>query len=94
MHFIIFLKYMFIYFVAPGLSCSSWAPKLRLKRSLVGAHQLLSCGMRTLSCGMHVGPSSLTRDRTLAPCIGSVESYPLHHQGSPYYVILNLKSKL
>ena len=43
----------------------------------------LSCGMRTLSCGMHVGSSSLTRDRTWAPCIGSAESYPLHHQGSP-----------
>ena len=39
--------------------------------------------MRTLSCGMHVGSSSLTRDRTQAPCIGSVESYPLHHQGRP-----------
>ena len=27
--------------------------------------------------------SSRTRDRTWAPCIGSVESYPLDHQGSP-----------
>ena len=42
-----------------------------------------SCGMRTLSCGMHVGSSSLTRGRTWAPCTGSVESYPLDHQGSP-----------
>ena len=33
--------------------------------------QTLSCGMRTLSCGMHVGSSSWTRDRTQAPCIGS-----------------------
>ena len=46
-------------------------------------HAGLSCGMRTLSCGMHVGSSSLTRDRTWAPCVGSVESYLLHHQGSP-----------
>ena len=29
----------------------------------------------------HVGSSSLTRDRTLAPCIGSLESQPLDHQG-------------
>ena len=26
-----------------------------------------------LSCGMHVGSSSLIRDRTRAPCIGSTE---------------------
>ena len=32
---------------------------------------------------MHVGSSSLTRNWTQAPCIGSRESYPLHHQGSP-----------
>ena len=44
----------------------------------------LSCGMQTLSCGMHVGSSSLTRDRTRAPCIGSMESSPLHHQGNPW----------
>ena len=31
----------------------------------------------------HVGSSSLTRDRTQAPCIGSSESQPLDHQGSP-----------
>ena len=34
---------------------------------------------------MHVGSSSPTRDRTWAPCIGSMESYPLDHQGSPYH---------
>ena len=33
-----------------------------------------------LSCGMHVGSISPTRDQTRAPCIGSVESYPLDHQ--------------
>ena len=32
---------------------------------------------------MHGGSSSPARDRTWAPCIGSVESYPLDHQGSP-----------
>ena len=30
----------------------------------------------------HVGPSSLTRDQTWSPCVGSTESYPLGHQGS------------
>ena len=54
----------------------------------VAARGLLSCGMQTLSCGMHVGSSSLTRDQTWAPCIGSMESYPLHHQGSPYRCLL------
>ena len=38
---------------------------------LVAAGGLLSCGMWSLSCGMHMGSSSLTRDRTWAPCIGS-----------------------
>ena len=44
-------------------------------------HQVLvvACG---LSYGTHVGSSSPTTDRTWAPCIGSVESYPLDHQGS------------
>ena len=57
------------------LSCSMWI--------LVVTCRLLSCIMQTLSCGMHAGSSSLTRDRTQVPCIGSVESYPLDHQGSP-----------
>ena len=47
----------------------------------------LSCGMQTLSCGMHAGSSSPTRGQTRAPCIGSVESYPLDHQGSPGNVL-------
>ena len=61
-----------------------------LCRVLVVAGSLLSCGMWTLSCGMHVGSSSLTRDRAWAPCIVSVESYPLCHQGSPGSVFHNL----
>ena len=32
---------------------------------------------------MHAGSSSLTRDQIRTPCIGSVECYPLDHQGSP-----------
>ena len=31
-----------------------------------------------------MGSSSPTRKRTWAPCIGSAESYPLDHQGSPW----------
>ena len=55
---------------------------------LAAACGLLSCGMRILSCGMHVGSSSLTRYRTRAPCIGSVVSYPLCHQGSHQQLLL------
>ena len=36
----------------------------------------------------HVGCSSLTRDRTLVPCIGSAESQPLDNQGSPALYLL------
>ena len=49
-----------------------------LRRVLVAA-----CGL--LSWGMHAGSSSPTRDRTRAPCIDSMESYPLDHQGSPQF---------
>ena len=45
-----------------------------------------------LSCGMHAGSSSLTRDRTWAPCIGSAESYPLDHQGYPQGNALSVKN--
>ena len=50
--------------------------------------QTLSCSMQTLSCSMYMGSSSLTRDGTQAPCIGSVESYTLRHQGSPCISVL------
>ena len=55
----------------------------------------LSCGMRDLRCGVrdlqlqHVGSFSCSMwdlDRTQAPCIGSAESQPLDHQGSPLLV--------
>ena len=64
---IIFNIYLFIWLhrvlvVAGGL-------QLRQVGSSVVACGLLSCGMRTLGCCMHVGSSSLSRDRT--------------HQGSP-----------
>ena len=69
---------------SPGLSCGT--RDLHCCMFLVVACGLLSCCMRTLSCGMHVGSSSSTRDRTWAPCTGSMESYPLDHQGSPKWV--------
>ena len=52
---VVVLFLIFIYLVAPALSFGRQAPSLRLQGSLVAAHGLLSCGMRTLSCGMHVG---------------------------------------
>ena len=61
---------------ALGRSCGMWDLQLRHADFLVAA-------CRLLSCGMHAGSSSLTRDQTQAPCIGSGESYPLDHQGSP-----------
>ena len=42
----------------------------------------------------HLGSSSLTRDQTVAPCIGSVECQPLHHQGSLIFCILPLNVNL
>ena len=41
-----------------------------------------------------MGPSSLTRDRTQAPCIGSVESYPVDHQRSPGKGILTRRQAI
>ena len=46
---------------------------------------IFSCSMKTLKL-CHVGSSSLNTDRTQAPHIGSAESYPLGHQGSPQTV--------
>ena len=42
----------------------------------------LSWGMRDLYL-QRVGSSSLTRDRTRAPCTGGTDPEPLDHQGSP-----------
>ena len=43
----------------------------------------LSCIPQYLQL-QHVGSSSLTKDWTRAPCVGSLESWPLDHRGSPY----------
>ena len=37
----------------------------------------------------HVGSSSLSKDRTGAPCAGSMESKPLDHQGSAMILLLS-----
>ena len=50
----------------------------------------LSCGAWDLRWGVHAGSSSPSRDRTWTPCIGSMESYPLDHQGSPLSQLLTL----
>ena len=50
---------------------------------LVVAHVIyLCCGMWDILL-QHVESSSLTRGQPRAPCIGSVESQPLDHKGSP-----------
>ena len=67
--YLLYTKYLFIYLLWP-------------RQVLVAAHGIFTAA-RGLSCGMRVGSSSLTRDRTWAPCIGSTEPYPLDHQGSP-----------
>ena len=56
------------------------------------AHGIFVAACRLLSCGMRAGSSSPMRDQTRAPCIGSVESYPLDHQGSPSHTILNARN--
>ena len=73
-----------------------------LCRDLVAAQGIFVATCRIFSCGMwdlqlqhvgsqlwHVGSSSLTRDETWAPCIGSVESQPLDHQRSSPQPVLN-----
>ena len=54
---------------------------------LVAICGLLSCGMQTLSCSMHVGSSSLTRDQTWAPCIGNMGVSPTGPQGMSQKVL-------
>ena len=75
---VFFFKNLFIY-----LLLFFW-----LRRVLVVACGIFIVACVLLSCGMRVGSSSPTRDRTWAPCIVSVESYPLDHQGSPSFGFL------
>ena len=64
--------------VACGIFAAAWG-------IFSGSMRTLSCCIQTLSRGIHIGSSSPTRNRTWAPCIGSVESYPLDYQGSPHH---------
>ena len=72
--------FLFIYLfilAATGLSCG----RQDLHCSMQDPFLVAACGL--VSCGMRTESSSPARDRTQAPCIGSAESYPLDHQGSP-----------
>ena len=64
--------YLFIYLFVWLFGCVG--SQLWKAGSLVAACRLVSCGMWTLSCSMHVGSSSWIRDQTQAPCTGSTES--------------------
>ena len=86
--FFFFNIYLLIYLAAQGLSsstqdlcCHVWPLRCRVWALLVAAYRLLL---------QHTGSSSLTTDRTRAPCTGSTESYPLDHQGSPYMLLLTM----
>ena len=60
---------------APSLQLKSVFLKIYIYLYLININPTLlglSCGMQTLSCS-GVGSSSLTRDQTQAPCIGSAE---------------------
>ena len=77
--------------VSPALAggfLTTVPPGKSLHRVLVAAGGLFSCGMRTLSCGMHVGSSSLTRDQTPAPCIGNTVLSIVPPGKSPNYTYL------
>ena len=85
-----FLRFIFIYLfilATPGLCCSMW--DLLWAMWDLFFFLVVACGL--LSSGMHAGSSSPTRDWTQAICIGSAESYPLDHQGSPSLGLLRLR---
>ena len=72
--------YIYKYLAVPSLCCGMWGPQLPHVKSLVAAWELLG----------HVGSSSLTRDSTQAPSIGSTGRQPLNHQGSPWALLFYL----
>ena len=53
-----------------------WLPRVLVVacRIFIVAYRIFSCSLQGLSCSMPAGSSFLTRDRTRAPCTGSVES--------------------
>ena len=82
---LLILKYLFTYLFV-------W-----LHQVLVAAHRIFiaACRIFQLWCTNSwlwpVASSSLTRDQTRAPCIGSVEPQLLDHQGSPQVYIFFLR---
>ena len=83
------------------LSCGTWAPQLQQAGSLIAAHGLLSCGtwapqlwhansQLRHACGIQFPDQGLNQ----APCIGSTESYPLCHHGSPCILFMLCKNML
>ena len=56
--------------------------KKKKKNFFIWMLQVLVAARRIFTVA--VGSSLLTRDQTQAPCIGSMESWPLDHQGSSY----------
>ena len=61
--------------LVPGCSLSHFRPFFKIETSNLFGY--------AWSSWWHVGSSSLTRDWTQAPCIGSTESQPQDHQWSP-----------
>lgn len=65
-----------------GLTCGTWGSLI-----FTAASGILSCVMQMRHYNM--GSRFLTRDLTWAACTGSVESWPLGHQGSSQAQVLN-----
>ena len=82
--FIFFFIVRFIFFIKKLFIWLCWV--------LVEIHRIfdLLCSMWDPSF-WHVGSSSYTRDGTWATCIGSAESWPLDHRGSPHFYFHVLK---
>ena len=55
---------------------------------IFAACRIFSCSMQTQL--WHVGSISQTRDQTQVPCVGSLVSQPVDHQGSTSHVDLTL----
>ena len=78
---------MGIGFQGKGRKGSIWSSPIYpisffFKKTFFSLLQVLAAARRIFTVA--VGPSLLTRDQTQAPCTGSMESWPLDHQGSSY----------
>ena len=78
---LLFLIFIHLYLAAPGLSCGS--------QDLCPHCSMWDLRLWPMNSQLqHTASSSLNRDGTWAPCIGSVESWPLDHPGNPWLVAL------